>query len=164
MKNGKVLEMLTGQEEEKPAKVTRGFLVEMTAFDYNDEYYSSTEYGTCRGDTVYFNREKAEAEAYKANLDHAREVLSDLYSWSYGEGWLDIIRQDAPSEEELHRLLKIFRPETGAAESPEQLREELSQINCPEDDVSDEDIAWLVKRFSFFRYAYVAEVQIDGAL
>ena len=161
MKNGKVLEMMTGQEEEKRATTT-AFMVEMTAFDYNDEYFSSTEYGTCHGNTIYLRREKAEEDAHEYNLQHAREVLTTLYEWGYGDNW--VAQVDQESLEDLTRLFKILQPDEEVPADEKTLIDELGKIECASDDVSDEDVEWLVKTFSFFRYAYVVEVQIDGAL
>ena len=161
MKNEKVLEMLTGQEEEKRATTT-AFMVEMAAFDYNDEYYSSAEYGTCHGSTIYLQRGKAEEDAHGYNLQHASEVLTALHEWSYGDNW--VAQVDQESQEDLTRLFKILQPDEAVPADEKALIDELMKIECVDDVVSDEDIAWLVKTFSFFRYAYVVEVQIDGAL
>ena len=161
MKNEKVMEMLTGQEEEKRVTTT-AFMVEMTAFDYNDEYYSSNEYGTCHGSTAYLQREKAEEDAHGYNLQHAREVLEDFSSWGYGDNWVGQVEHE--SQEDLTRLFKILQPGEDAPADEKALIDELMKIECASDVVSDEDLAWLVKTFSFFRYAYVVEVQIDGAL
>ena len=161
MKNEKVLEMLTGQEEEKRATTT-AFMVEMTAFDYNDEYYSSTEYGTCHGNTIYLLRKKAEEDAHGYNLQHASEVLTALHEWSYGDNW--VAQVDQENLEDQKRLFKILQPGEEVPADEEALFDELMKIECASDVVSDEDLDWLVKTFSFFCYAYVVEVQIDGAL
>ena len=161
MKNEKVLEMLTGQEEEKRVTTT-AFMVEMTAFDYNDEYYSSTEFGTCHGNTIYLRREKAEEDAHEYNLQHAREVVTDMGPWGYGDTWVAQVEHE--SQEDLTRLFKILQPDEAAPTDEKALIDELMKIEGASDVVSDEDLDWLVKTFSFFRYAYVAEVQIDGSL
>ena len=161
MKNEKVLEMLTGQEEEKRVTTT-AFMVEMTAFDYNDEYYSSTEYGTCHGNTIYLLRKKAEEDAHGYNLQHASEVLTSPHEWAYGDNWVGQVEDE--SQEDLTRLFKILQPDDEAPADEKALIDELMKIECAYDVVSDEDLDWLVKTFSFFRYAYVVEVQIDGAL
>ena len=161
MKNEKVLEMLTGQEEEKRVTTT-AFMVEMTAFDYNDEYYSSTEFGTCHGNTVYLQREKAEEDAHGYNLQHAREVVTDMGPWGYGDTWVSQV--DQGSQEDLTRLFKILQPDEAVPADEKALIDELMKIECASDVVSDEDLDWLVKTFDFFCYAYVVEVQIDGAL
>ena len=160
MKNSKVLDLMTGQAEERN---TTGYMVESPAYDYNDEYYSESESGRWNNGEIWLDREKAEAKAFLSNMAHCREVIDDFRPWGgYGEGWFEAFDREDYPQEVLSRLFKILRPEEEIPSSQDALEAALRDIEEAHGTVSDKDVEWMVTTFSFFRSASVSTVTIKG--
>lgn len=137
-----------------------GYIVSYTAFDYNDEYYSSFEDACHFEKKVYLVKADAEARALAINVSHAEDVVGDTHSWTYGEGmwqFLDNFRGDLA---ELYR--RVFRKAPG-----DDFKKELEELHdltdgLPDEEVfSDEDYLWFVENSPDCRTAYVEEVEVE---
>lgn len=134
-------------------------MVTYTAFEYNDEYYSTFE-DACHFDKkVYRVKADAEKAALEANRRHLDEVVGDVHSWTYGEG-MSALLDDCRAPEELYR--RVFRKEPG-----EDYRDELEGLvnltdGLPEgENFTDEDIDWFVENLPCCRFAFVEEVEVE---
>lgn len=127
------------------------YIVACEAFEYNDEYYSEVP-GIERPRSVYMSEEAAERAARMINIDHAAEVLGDLRSWVYGgvREMYDAIR--SPEDRHMFKLNFLKGKEPGEEEEEE---EDLSFEN-----VTPEDLGWLVDCCSVVRCAHVREVEL----
>jgi len=137
-----------------------GYIVSYTAFEYNDEYYSSFEDACHFEKKVYRVKAEAEARALAINVTHAREVIRNTHEWSYGEGVSQFLDTFSGDLAELYH--RVFRKEPG-----DGFREELEGLSDLADglpdgkDFSDEDYLWFVENSYHCRTAYVDEVEIE---
>ena len=135
----------------------RGYIVEVTAFDYNDEYYSTFEGAGHNTGKVYLNKEKAQERADSLNFVHATEVLGDLHAWCYGERFSNEVSGHPEGDvRELHR--RAF-PDKEVPNDKNALYDafDVYQLDLP----NDEDVKWFSKTFSIGRTAYVEEIEIE---
>ena len=142
-------------------KTRIGYVVQSTAWEYNDEYYWSMDgaYSLARN-VVYATREAAQELADKLNIGHALEVCGDLRSWCYGERFGDHMVYNAEEGllRELHEKL-VGEPRPFVAQ--DALIAHLNEYETlPLDKV---DLAWLAENFFLFRTAYVEEVEVQEA-
>lgn len=132
----------------------KGYLVVYTAYEYNDEYYSSLEgdplHITLR---VFATREAAQAHADVINFEHAREVTGDLHAWFYGESFSSAVEQlDEEVAEELHR--RVY-PGKEVPRDIERAFENVGQL-----ELRDEDLRWFAK-YVCPSYAHVETVEVE---
>jgi hypothetical protein len=137
-----------------------GYIVSYTAFDYNDEYYSSFDDACHFEKKVYRVKADAVARALAINEDHAREVVVDIYAWTYGQGMRQFLDNFTGDMAELYR--RVFRKEPG-----DGFKEELEKLHdltygLPDGETfSDEDYLWFAENLPYCRTAYVEEVEIE---
>lgn len=140
-------------------KTRTGYVVQSTAWEYNDEYYSSMdgEAYTLARNVVYATREAAQELADKLNIGHALEVCGDLRSWCYGERFGEHMQYNAEEG-----LLRELHAKLGGEPKPfEDVIADLNEYeSLPLDKV---DLAWLVEMFAVFRTAFVEEVEVQEA-
>lgn len=75
------------------------FYVLMAAgFDYNDEYYTRTDFGS--PEKVFVDREKAEAAAKKEGLEEFKRLLKEGYIREYTYDGLHGLLADSATEED----------------------------------------------------------------
>lgn len=132
----------------------KGYLVVYTAYEYNDEYYSSLEgdplHITLR---VFATREAARAHADVINFQHAGEVVRDLHAWFYGEGFSSAVAQlDEEVAEELHR--RVY-PGKEVPRDIERAFEDVREL-----ELGDEDLRWFAKNVCP-TYARVEDVDVE---
>ena len=133
----------------------KGYMVQSTAWDYNDEYYSSFDGAAINHRKVYSTEEVAQAKADEFNFTFASEVAGDLRAWSYGERSGTLL--DGLDEEirvEFGR--RVFKKELTAKEVQDEL-DEVYDIS----EVDDDTLRWLSKNVHAFRQSYVIEVEIE---
>ena len=136
-----------------------GYMVAYTAFDYDDEHFTSIPDAYRYGRKVYASKEAAEKVAHEANCVHARTVLRDTYEWTYGNG-TSMFVDDCDNQEELYR--RVFRKEPGDGYTKELGALENIVDGLPEgESFTDEDIAWFAENCSLCRYARVEEVDVE---
>lgn len=136
----------------------KGYMVESSSSDYNDEYFSPSNGVTYEGH-VFLKKEDAERRALELNAAHAKEVASDVGSWLYDERLGHQV--EAGDEDAVRRLFRIFLPEGDASRPLKQLIEELDDIDSVEGDISDDDAAWLAENVSGFANSQVVEVDVE---
>ena len=140
--------------------MSTGYIVSYTAFDYNDEYYSSFNDACQFEKKVYRVKADAEARALVINAAHAREVVVEIYAWTYGEGMWQFLDNFTGDTAELYR--RVFRKEPGEGFEGELKKlYDLTDGLPDEETFSDEDYLWLVENSPDCRAAYVEEVEIE---
>ena len=133
----------------------KGYMVECTAWDYDDEHYLSYAGACTNNGRVYKTREAAQENADAVNFSHASEVASDIRAWTQGEGPRALLdgEEDEPVVEFGRR---VFKKELTAQEVLNEL-EDIYEIG----EVDDDTLRWLSKNIHAFKTAYVVEVEIE---
>ena len=134
------------------------YLVTADAFEYNDEYFSSSGEGVQFENKAWTDLAQAEAHALLINMAHAREVVTSCHEWTYGEGVWQLL-ENCSDTAELYR--RVFRKEPG-----EKFEEELKKLyelseGLPEgEEFTDEDIRWFVNHIGTCRIARVEALEV----
>lgn len=91
--------MLDGTLALGVANMEKFFVLMAAGFDYNDEYYTRTDFGS--PEKVFTDREKAEAAAKKEGLDEFKRILKDGYLRDYSYDGLNGLLADSVTDEDV---------------------------------------------------------------